>query len=140
MTAMLTSGEPTTLPAAVRDLLAAHGLGAAPVLFAAPSATRIDTGGWLRGGQVWAAVVGDQFVLAAAGPRPSLIQLPVAALSRAVYNHVTGELAFPPTPAVPSVPSGSNISPVRLDPLVARELMSLTTPSALSSPGTPSDA
>ena len=140
MTAMLTSGEPATLPAAVRDLLAAHGLGAAPVLFAAPTATRIDTGSWLWGGQVWAAVVGKSFVLAATGPRPSLIQLPVAALSRAVYNHVTGELAFPPTPAFPSVPSGSNIPPVRLDPLVARELVSLATPSALSSPGTPSDA
>ena len=137
MTATLTSGEPTTLPAAVRDLLAAHGLGAAPVLFAAPTATRIDTGSWLWGGQVWAAVVGKSFVLAATGPRPSLIQLPVAALSRAVYNHVTGELAFPP---IPAVPSGSNIPPVRLDPLVARELMSLATPSASSSPGTPSDA
>jgi hypothetical protein len=134
MTATLTSGAPATLPAAVRDLLAAHGLGAASVRFAAPSATRIDTGSWLRGGQVWAAVVGKSFVLAAAGPRPSLIQLPVAALSRAVYNHVTGELGFPP------VPSGSNIPPVRLDPLVARELVSLATPSASSSPGTPSDA
>lgn len=134
MKATLTSGEPMTLPAAVRDLLAAHGLGAAPVRFAAPSATRIDTGGWLRGGQVWAAVVGKSFVLAAAGPRPSLIQLPVAALSQAVYNHVTGELGFPP------FPSGSNIPPVRLDPLVARQLVSLATPSASSSPGTPSDA
>jgi hypothetical protein len=134
MTATATAGESTALPATLRDLLAAHGLGAAPVRFAAPSATRVDTGGWLRGGQVWAAVVGKSFVLAAAGPRPSLIQLPVAALSHAVYNHVTGELGFPP------VPSGSNIPPVRLDPLVARALVSLATPSASSSPGTPSDA
>lgn len=134
MTATATAGESTVLPAAVRDLLAAHGLGTAPVRFAAPSATRIDTGGWLRGGQLWAAVVGKSFVLAAAGPRPSLIQLPVAALSRAVYNHVTGELGFPP------VPSGSNIPPVRLDPIVARALVSLATPSSSTSPGTPPDA
>jgi hypothetical protein len=134
MTATLNSVEPTALPAAVRDLLAAHGLGDAPVQFAAPSATRIDTGGWLRGGQVWAAVVGKSFVLAAAGPRPSLIQLPRAALSRAVYNHVTGELGFPP------VPSGPDIPPVRLDPLLARALVALASPSTPTSPGTPSDA
>ena len=134
MTATPNSVEPTALPAAVCKLLAAHGLGAASVQFAAPSATRIDTGGWLRGGQVWAAVVGKSFVLAAAGPRPSLIQLPRAALSRAVYNHVTGELGFPP------VPSGPDIPPVRLDPLLARALVALASPSAPISPGTPSDA
>jgi hypothetical protein len=60
--------------------------------------------------------------------------MPAAALSRAVYNHVTGELGFPP------VQFGSAIPPVRLDPLVARSLVSLAAPSTLSSPGNPSDA
>jgi hypothetical protein len=131
MTLSLPSETPTTLPTAVRDLLASRGLGDAPVTFAAPSPTRLDTGGWLRGGQAWAAVVGNSFVIAAAGPRPSLIQLPRAALSRAVYNHVTGELGFPP------VTSGPDIPPVRLDPLVARALVALASP---STPGSSSDA
>ena len=126
---------PAALPAALRDLLAAHGLGGLPVRFAAPSATRIDTGGWLRGGQVWAAVVGDRFVLAAPGPRPTLIRLPLTALSRAVYNYVTGELGFPPVP-----PSATPMPPVRLDPLLARSLLAFARPSAPTSPGTPSDA
>lgn len=140
MTATRTVAEPTALPAAIRDLLAARGLGAAPVRFAAPTATRLDTGGWLRGGQVWAAVVGERFVIAAAGSRPVLIQLPVGALARAVYNHVTGELGFSPVSALPTAPSGSAIPPVRLDPLVARALQSLATPSASTSPGKPPDA
>jgi hypothetical protein len=131
MTATPTSIEPTTLPAAVRDLLASRGLGDAPVRFAAPSPTRIDTGGWLRGGQVWAAVVGDRFVLAAAGRRPVLIDLPRTALASAVYNHVTGELGFPP------VASGPDIPPVRLDPLLARALVAIAHP---STPGSPFDA
>lgn len=140
MTPAVKLPEPTTLPAAVRDILAVNGLGDAPIRFAAQTGTRLDTGSWLHGGQVWAAVVGERFVLAAAGPRPLLIQLPVAALSRAVYNHVTGELAFPPIPAFPPVPSGAAIPPVRLDPLVARSLVSLATPSIPSSPGNLSDA
>jgi hypothetical protein len=134
MTATSAAGKTEALPAAVRNLLDAHGLGGLPVRFAAPSATRIDTGGWLRGGQVWAAVVDDRFVLAAAGPRPTLIQLPLTAVSHAVYNHVTGELGFPP------VQSGSAIPPVRLDPLVARSLVSLAAPSTPSAPGNPSHA
>jgi hypothetical protein len=134
MTATLAAGEQTSLPAAVRDLLAAHGLGDAPVRFAAPSATRLDTGGWLRGGQVWAAVVGDSFVLAAPGPRPELIRLPLTALSRAVYNHVTGELGFPPVRSGPSIPA------IRLDPLLARALTALAHRSTPTSPGNPSDA
>jgi hypothetical protein len=120
---------------ATHDLLAAHGLGGLPVRFAAPSATRIDTGGWLRGGQVWAAVVGDRFVLTASGPRPMLIRLPLTALSRAVYNYVTGELGFPPVP-----PSATPMPPVRLDPFLARSLLAFACPSAPTSPGTPSDA
>lgn len=134
MTAAATIDAPTTLPPAVQDLLAARGLGDAPVRFAVPTATRVDTGGWLRGGQVWAAVVGDRFVLAATGQRPTLIQLPAAALARAVYNHVTGELGFPP------VPSGTVIPAVRLDPLIARTLMSLAATSTSTSPGATSHA
>ena len=131
MTSAPPSAPSATLPTAVRDLLASRGLGDAPVTFAAPSPTRLDTGGWLRGGQVWAAVVGDRFVIAAAGPRSTLIELPRAALARAVYNHVTGELGFPP------VTSGPDIPPVRLDPLVARALVALASP---STPGSSSDA
>lgn len=135
----MTSARPAVateprLPAAVRGLLEARGLAAAPVRFAAASATRIDTGGWLAGGPLWVAVVGERLVLAAAGQKPYLLDLPAAALSQAVYNHVTGTVVFRPGAAAEDVP------PVHLDPLVARSLLALAAGPAPASPGTPSHA
>lgn len=130
VTATPTSGEPKALPTSVRELLAARGLGDVAVRFAAASATRVDTGGWLRGDRLWAMVVGDRFVLAAAGSRPYFLELPLAGLAAAVYNHVTGGLVFPKAPAGPDVP------PVLLDPLVARSLLALAASPPSISPGT----
>jgi hypothetical protein len=119
MTTAMAGAEAATIPPDVRDLLAGHGLAPAEVRFAAASATRIDTGGWLRGANLFLAVVGERFVLAAAGPRPLVRVLPLSALARAVYNHVTGELAFPPVKSGPSVPT------LRIDPFLARSLFDL---------------
>lgn len=128
MTTAIAASEVATLPPEIRELLAGNGLDAAEVRFAAASATRVDTGGWLRGATLFLAVVGDRFVLAAAGRRPLVRILPLSAVSRAVYNHVTGELAFPPVKSGPPVPA------VRLDPMLARSLFSL-----LISPSIPGD-
>jgi len=116
------AGTEATLPPDVRELLAGQGLDAADLRFAAASATKVDTGGWLRAAPLFAAVVGERFVLAAAGPRPLVRILPLSALSRAVYNHVTGELAFSPVKSGPPVPA------VRIDPLLARSLFGLLPP------------
>jgi hypothetical protein len=134
VTASATIDAPSTLPAAVRNLLASHGLGEAAIRFAVKSASRVDTGGWLHGEPLWAVVAGNRFVLAAAGPRPSLIELPLEMLASAVYNHVTGAVVFP------RGPSGQEIPPVRLDPLVARSLVALAAALPTSSPGTLSHA
>ena len=130
----LLSSQP--LPGDVQDTLRAHAPTAAdlPVRWAARSGTLVDTGRWFRRAPLFAAILGDRFAIVAAGPRPLVRVVPAAALGRAVYNHVTGELGFPP------VPSGPDIPPVRLDPLLARALVALASPSTPTSPGTPSDA
>lgn len=129
-----TIDEPATLPAAERNLLASRGLGDASVRFAVRSASKVDTGGWLHGEPLWAVVVGERFVLVATGPRPYLLQAPLEKLSRAVYNHVTGAIVFPRGPSGPEIP------PLRLDPLVARSLLALAAASPSISQGTPSHA
>jgi len=126
MTTAVAGFEVAALPPGIGELLAGHGLDAAGLRFAAASTTRVDTGGWLRGTPLFVAVVGERFVLAAAGPRPLVRILPLSAVSRAVYNHVTGELAFPPVTSGPPVPA------VRIDPLLARSLFGL-----LPSPSVP---
>jgi hypothetical protein len=108
------------MPADVRQLLEARlPAVAGDVRWHARSGTLLDTGSWVARAAVHAAVCGDRLVLIAAGPRPFVLDLPVAALSSAVYNFVTGELSFPHASAVPAVP------PVRLDSLVARSLVAL---------------
>lgn len=138
MTDSCASAEP--MPADVRQLLEARlPAVAGDVRWHARSDTLLDTGSWVARAAVHAAVCGDRFVLIAAGPRPFVLDLPIAALSSAVYNHVTGELSFPHASVVPVVP------PVQLDPLVARSLVALAlcpTPpiSPNLSSGTPSHA
>jgi len=110
------------LPGDVHETLRAHAPTAAdlPLRWAVRTGTRVDTGRWLRRMPLFAAVVGDRFALVAAGPRPLVRVVPAAALGRAVYNHVTGELAFPPVTSGPPFPS------LRLDPLIARSLLTLS--------------
>lgn len=126
MRTAMAGAEVAILPPDVRELLAGHGLDAADLRFAAASATKVDTGGWLRAAPLFAVVIGERFALAAAGPRPVVRILPLSSLARAVYNHVTGELAFPPVKSGPPVPA------VRIDPLLARSLFGL-----LSQPSVP---
>lgn len=115
----LPSSQP--LPGDVHETLRAHAAAAAdlPVRWAARSGTLVDTGRWFRRAAVFAAVLGDRFAIVATGPRPLVRVVPAAALGRAVYNHVTGELAFPPVTSGPPFPS------LRLDPLLARSLLDL---------------
>ncbi len=139
------SAAATSLPAHVHDTLAARfpAAAAAPVRWQAESATRLDTGSWLRRAAVHLAVIGDRLVVIAPGPRPVMRHWPLAAVENAVYNHVTGELVLPlgrrdaePTFAI------------ALDPLRARSLLALATaasplsacPSETPSAGTPSHA
>jgi hypothetical protein len=109
------------LPGDVQDTLRAHAPAAAdlPVRWAARSNTLVDTGRWFRRAPLFAAILGDRFAIMATGPRPLVRVVPAAALGRAVYNHVTGELAFPPVTSGPPFPS------LRLDPLLARSLLEL---------------
>jgi hypothetical protein len=109
-------------PGDVQDTLRAHAPTAAdlPVRWAARSNTLGDTGRGFRRAPLFAAILGDRFALVATGPRPLVRVVPAAALGRAVYNHVTGELAFPPVTSGPPFPS------LRLDPLVARSLLTLS--------------
>jgi len=109
------------LPTAVRETLAARfpAAAAAPVRWQAETATRLDTGSWLRRTAVHAAVIGDRLVAVAPGDRPVIRHWPLAAVAKAVYNHVTGELAFPPVKSGPSVPT------LRIDPFLARSLFDL---------------
>lgn len=128
------------MPAEVRHLLEARlPAVAGDVRWHARSGTLLDTGSWVARAAVHAAVCGDRLALVAAGPRPYVLDLPIAALSSAVYNHVTGELSFPHASVAAAVP------PVRLDPLLARSLVALapasTSPTAPIPPsGNPSHA
>ena len=126
----------TGLPAAVRETLAARfpSAAAAPVRWQAETATRLDTGSWLRRTSVHAAVIGDRLVAIAPGDRPVLRHWPLAAVAKAVYNHVTGELALPP-----GRDDRAAAFTLALDPLVARSLLVLAgSPSAPAPPPTPS--
>lgn len=107
------------LPGDVQETLRSQAPAAAdlPVRWAARSGTLVDTGRWFRRAPLFAAVLGDRFALVASGPRPLVRVVPASALGRAVYNHVTGELAFPPVTSGPPFPS------LRLDPLLARSLL-----------------
>jgi hypothetical protein len=90
---------------------------AATIRWHARTATMVDTGSWFARAPVHVLVGTDRLVLAATGPRPVVVELPLQALGRAVYNHVTGEIVFPRTAVSAPAP------PLRLDPLVARELL-----------------
>ncbi|NDC63216.1 MAG: hypothetical protein EBZ59_04345 [Planctomycetia bacterium] len=101
---------------------------AGPVRWSATTGTRVDTGRWFRRAPVSAALVGDRLVLSAEGPRPFRRVLPASALGRAVYNHVTGELAFPapqPGGAGPQPATPSDVPGLLLDALAARELLDI---------------
>ena len=110
------------LPVAVRDTLAARfpAAAAAPVRWQAETATRLDTGSWLRRSAVHAAVIGDRLVAVAPGERPVIRHWPLATVARAVYNHVTGELVLRQDSDATATPFT-----LAIDPFAARTLRSL---------------
>ena len=124
------------LPAAVRETLAQRfpAAAAAPVRWQAETATRLDTGSWLRRTAVHAAVIGDRLVAVAPGDRPVVRHWPLATVAKAVYNHVTGEVVLPP-----GRDDAAASFTLALDPLVARSLLVLAgAPSAPLPPPSPS--
>jgi hypothetical protein len=132
-TSCATEASADALPADLQRLLDLRLPAAAgDVRWHARTGTLLDTGSWLARAPLHLLVCGDRLVMVAAGPRPYVLELPVTALSRAVYNHVTGELSFPHVDRGPSAPA------VRLDPLLARSLLALAPPSPSS--GIRSDA
>jgi hypothetical protein len=135
-TSCATEPAAETLPADVLRLLRDRLPAAADICWHARSGTTLDTGSWLARGRLHLLVCGNRLVMVAAGPRPYVLDLPVAVLSQAVYNHVTGELSFPEAAQGPSLPA------VRLDPLLARSLMEFapSSPHPNPSAGIPSHA
>jgi hypothetical protein len=132
-TSCATEASAEGVPAEVHDVLRGRlPAVAGDVRWHARTGTLLDTGSWLVRTPLHLLVCGDRLVMVALGPRPSLVDLPVATLSRAVYNHVTGELSFPHLDGGPPLPA------VRLDPLLARSLL-VFAPSSSSS-GIPSHA
>jgi len=130
MTSDTTTPAAPALSAAVRNVLRGHPQAAPladqPVRWLAASSTRIDTGSWLGPSPLTSAVVADRFVLVAAGPKPFVRVVPAAALCRAVYNHVTGELTFPSGAAsAPAAEIAPGVRGLQLDSLAARSLVEL---------------
>jgi hypothetical protein len=123
-------------PAVLRLLEARSPAAAGQIRWHARSETEVDTGSWFTRAPLHALVGDDQLVLAATGPRPLVLELPLQALGRAIYNHVTGEIVFPRMPGQPPVP------PLGLDPLVARDLLAFAPAPTDPTPpsGTPSHA
>jgi hypothetical protein len=104
-------------PAVLRLLEARAPAAAARIRWHAETGSVVDTGSWFTRAPLHVLVAADRLVLVAPGPRPLVVELPLQALGRAIYNHVTGEIVFPRMPGHAPVP------PLGLDPLVARDLL-----------------
>jgi hypothetical protein len=96
--------------------LAQSALGASEVFVLLGTTSRVDVGGWLRGGRVWAAALADRLVLFAAGERPYCEELPYARLRGSVYNPVTGELVLAPA-------EEARVTRLRLSPLDGYQML-----------------
>jgi len=94
--------------------------GGAAVRWSATTGTTVDTGRWLRRAPLSASLVGNRLVLSAEGPRPFRRVLPATAVRQAVYNHVTGELAFPR--GLDSTATGRQAAPAGVTPAGAADL------------------
>lgn len=110
-------GESTqaAAPKAVRALLDELRGGEA-VRWVVATGSTVDTGGWLRGGRLWAGVTDTALLLAAAGRRSHGERLALADLRQSLYNHTTGELVLVRGP-------GRSRQPVRLEPMEASRLL-----------------
>ncbi len=80
------------LPVWLHEALVELGLAPTACRLARRTGTAVDVGSWLINRRLWLAVVDDQLVLAAPGPRPVRWTCPVGRLSASLYNPVTGQL------------------------------------------------
>ena len=69
-------------------------LGEADVFVLVRTAGTADVGTWLRRGRLWAAALGDELVLFAAGRKPYSERAGFTELTESVYNQVTGQLVL----------------------------------------------
>lgn len=94
---------------------------------------RVDVGHWFIKRRLWALALADQLLLLAHGKVPFHRSIPFEHLRGTLYNHVTGELAFPDE-AVDAQPMGKfalgndgggvgRIHSLKLNPLDAYQLM-----------------
>lgn len=71
-------------------------VGSHPVLLAARTGSRIDTGSWFRKGRLSLLCLADRLVLLSPGRRPYAQGIPFSHLRQSLYNHVTGQLVLAP--------------------------------------------
>ena len=130
-TALLAESLPPKVLQIMRSADGGNGLADAPLRWSAKSCTTVDTGDWFFRAPLFAALVGEQFVLVADGPQPLVRVFPEAVLRRAIYNHVTGELAFGATPSSNRLARATfDIPGLRLEPLAAKALLDLVGPAS----------
>jgi hypothetical protein len=107
--------EAVRLPRRLRKLAAAAHLPDAP-LPAVRTASRADTGGWLRRHRLWALLPPGELLLLAPGRRPVVLRIAMRKLIDSVYNHVTGELVLAPA-------DGLAVKALRLRPVEAYQIL-----------------
>lgn len=92
---MSTLTRPHTMNAQERELLLAATDGREPVL-TLRTATRVDTGRWLRASPLWLNLTADQVVLIAASRRACVERAPIDTCAESWYCHITGQLVLHP--------------------------------------------
>ena len=65
------------------------------------TATRIDTGRWLRRSPLWLCATADELITLAVSRRRYLARIPLAECHASYYNHATGELVIEPAESLP---------------------------------------
>lgn len=79
--------------------------------------TRVDAGYWFWNPRACLAIVGNELLAFAPGPRPFVERHPLGSLAGSVYNHVTGELLLV------QATSGSRLRRIRLRPMDGNSLL-----------------
>ena len=87
---------PTAMSSTERALLASE-LGNAKPLLTLRTATRIDTGRWLRRSAVWLCVTDQKLVVLAVSRRTYCESIDLQDCAASHYNHTTGQLVIEPS-------------------------------------------